>query len=176
MLSFKSKKHKKIPEQVEPRYQEIVTLIDAVCRKHLNEEYAEMANKLATRLANKIPSPIMRGRTKIWACGIVYALGTANFLFDKSFEPFMSAEELCRAFGVSKSSGANKAGEIRKMFGIFQMDPKWTLPGMVEKNPLMWLVKVNGTIVDIRQMPRELQEIAYKKGLIPYIPADRKKE
>ena len=27
--------------------------------------------------------------------------------------------------------------------------------------------------MDIRQAPREVQEVAFEKGLIPYIPADR---
>lgn len=52
---------------------------------------------------------------------------------------------------------------------------RWTLPGLMEDNPMVWMLEVNGMIVDIRRMPREVQEIAYKKGSIPYIPADRKK-
>jgi hypothetical protein len=43
----------------------------------------------------------------------------------------------------------------------------------VEENPLVWTLEVDGFMVDVRQMPRELQEEAYRKGLIPYIPADR---
>lgn len=35
------------------------------------------------------------------------------------------------------------------------------------------MLMVNGYIVDIRSMPREVQVIAFEKGLIPYIPADR---
>lgn len=35
------------------------------------------------------------------------------------------------------------------------------------------MLEVNGLIVDIRHMPREVQAIAYQKGLSPYIPADR---
>jgi hypothetical protein len=31
---------------------------------------------------------------------------------------------------------------------------------------------VNGLVVDARQMPREIQEFAVSKGLIPYIPDD----
>jgi hypothetical protein len=31
-------------------------------------------------------------------------------------------------------------------------------------------------MIDVRHAPRELQEIAFKKGLIPYIPADRQHE
>jgi hypothetical protein len=35
---------------------------------------------------------------------------------------------------------------------------------------------VDGMVVDIRRMPRELQEAAFAKGLIPYIPADGRKD
>jgi hypothetical protein len=35
------------------------------------------------------------------------------------------------------------------------------------------MAEVNGMLVDLRHMPREVQVIAYEKGLIPYVPADR---
>ncbi len=176
MSRSKSQGSQRIPKEVQPRYLEIVELTDRICKEHLNEEYAEMARKLAALLARKRPSPLLRGRPEIWACGIVYALGTVNFLFDKSFEPYMSADELCQLFGVKKSSGSNKARQIRDMVEMFPMDPHWTLPSLIDQNPLVWLLNVNGMVVDIRHMPREVQELAYRKGLIPYIPADRKKE
>ena len=47
-------------------------------------------------------------------------------------------------------------------------------PSRLEDNPLVWVLQVNGLTVDVRQAPREVQEIAFHKGLIPYIPADRK--
>ena len=33
----------------------------------------------------------------------------------------------------------------------------------------------NGLLVDLRDMPREVQQIAFDKGMIPYIPADHEK-
>jgi hypothetical protein len=51
--------------------------------------------------------------------------------------------------------------------------PEWSLPSLLDKNPLVWMAKVNGMLVDLREMPREVQEIAFEKGMIPYIPADR---
>jgi hypothetical protein len=33
------------------------------------------------------------------------------------------------------------------------------------------VAEVNGMLVDMREMPREVQVIAYEKGLILYIPA-----
>jgi hypothetical protein len=50
------------------------------------------------------------------------------------------------------------------------MDPDWCLPSMVEENPLVWIVEVNGLPVDVRMMPGEVQEEAYRLGLIPYLP------
>jgi hypothetical protein len=36
---------------------------------------------------------------------------------------------------------------------------------------MAWLISVNGFIVDARTMPPEVQAEAYRKGLIPYMPA-----
>ena len=43
----------------------------------------------------------------------------------------------------------------------------------MERNPFVWMAEVNGLLVDLREMPRELQVIAFEQGFIPYIPADR---
>jgi hypothetical protein len=166
-------KKESVPDTMKPTYMTIVSLIDAMCNEHLNSEYAELAQSLAAKLARKRPPPLLQGRPETWACAILYALGTVNFLFDKTQSPHMRADELCAAFAVSASSGAAKAKRIRDMLKMHQMDPKWCLPSRIDNNPLIWFLEVNGIMVDIRYMPREIQEIAYRKGLIPYIPADR---
>jgi hypothetical protein len=53
------------------------------------------------------------------------------------------------------------------------MDPTWMLKNFVDRNPLVWMAKVNGLLVDLRDMAREAQAIAFTKGMIPYIPADQ---
>jgi hypothetical protein len=53
-------------------------------------------------------------------------------------------------------------------------DPQWTLPSLAEKNPLVWMAEVNGLLLDLRNMPGEVQEIAFENALIPFIPAARK--
>jgi hypothetical protein len=62
---------------------------------------------------------------------------------------------------------------IEEMLGTRPFDPQRTLPSLVERNPIVWTAEVNGLLVDLRDMPRDIQEIAFAKGLIPYIPADR---
>ena len=169
-----TKKSESVPKTMEHAYQAIIDLTDAVCRQHLNEEYATLARQLAAALGRKRPTPILRGKPASWACGVLYALGTVNFLFDKTDPPYMRADELCAAFGVSTGTGSNKGKQIRDMFGMHQMDPNWSLPSNIDRNPLVWMLQVNGLIVDIRSMPREVQEQAFDQGFIPYIPADRK--
>jgi hypothetical protein len=162
-----------VPKPMQTVYDEITAIIDAFCKDHLNEEYAEMARMLTAKLARKHPSSLVNGQANGWAAGILYALGQVNFLFDKTQSPHMRADELCRQMGVSKQAAGGRAQKIREMLGTYPMDPDWTLPSRIDDNPMVWMLTVNGWMVDIRGMPREVQVIAYEKGLIPYIPADR---
>ncbi|MGD9091299.1 MAG: DUF6398 domain-containing protein [Anaerolineales bacterium] len=164
--------NEKVPKKLQARFDEITSHTDAVCREHLNKEYADMSRKMAAALARKRPSPLESGRANTWACGIVYTIGFVNFLFDKSFPPYISTTDLCAAFGVAKSTGYNKSKEIRDLFDLAQFDPRWTLPSLMDQNPRAWIISVNGLLMDARQTPRFIQEEAYRKGLIPYLPEE----
>jgi hypothetical protein len=151
----------------------IVALIDAFCEEHLDEEYAAVCRELAGVLARKRPSPLTRGMPESWACGIVRVIGGVNFLGDPSQPRHMKMTDIDEAFGVSEATGSAKATAIRKLLNIHPFDPEWTVPSMLDENPLAWMIQVNGLILDAREVPRALQEEAYRKGLIPYIPGDR---
>jgi len=151
----------------------VVGLTDSFCKEYLNEEYAELCHKLAIALSRKRPSPLLKGTPPSWASGIVRIIGRVNFLDDPTQTPHMKLVEIDKAFGVGQSTGQSKSNEIRKLLKIHQFDPKWTLPSRMDDNPLVWMLEVNGFLIDIRDAPREAQEIAFEKGLIPYIPADR---
>lgn len=165
-----------VPEAMQPRHNEITALTDALCQEKLNEEYAQLCREITAALARKRPSPLMGGHAKSWACAIAYTVGSVNFLFDKSQTPHLRADELCAWFGISKSTGGNKSSQIKQMLKIGLMDMQWTLPSRMEDNPMAWMVMVNGLIVDARRLPRPLQEEAYHKGLIPYLPGEKDAE
>jgi hypothetical protein len=147
-----------------------VALIDAFCREHLDEEYAALCRKLAGVLARKRPSPLTQGKPESWASGIVRVIGWVNFLGDPSQPHHMKMTDIDRGFGVSEATGSAKATAIRKLLRLRPFDPEWTLPSRMEQNPLAWMIQVNGLITDARHLPREIQEEAFRKGLIPYIP------
>jgi len=121
-----------VPRQMQPVYDAVVRITDEVCTERLIEEYAQFSRALAAALSRKRPSPLAYGRIETWACGIVYTLGSINFLFDKSQTPHLSATELCALFGLSKSTGAAKAKVIQDSLKIGPFDPRWSLPSKAE--------------------------------------------
>jgi len=171
----RTKKSQKAPQKMQEKFDAIVVLTDEVCNERLNEEYAQLARQATAALCRKRPSPLLSGRVTSWACGVVYALGFVNFLFDKSQDPHMSAAELCAAFGVAKGTGAAKSRAVRDALNMVQMDPNWCLPSKMDDNIVAWMIMVNGLIVDARTLPLEIQEIAYEKGLIPYVPGKKQR-
>lgn len=82
-------------------------------------------------------------------------------------------EHLNEEYAVLCRRMVEKLAAIRKMLKVHQLDPAWTLPSRLDSNPMVWMVQVNGFLMDLRHASRELQEMAFNKGLIPYIPADR---
>jgi hypothetical protein len=163
--------HHQIPKMMEEKYSSITTLTDAFCAKHLNEEYQQMIHKAAGVLARKRPSPLLKGKDGSWAAGLVHAVGSANFLFDRSQEPHCKPKFIYDFFGVAESTGQIKSKEIRDLLKMDFFSHEWTLPSKMDSNSMVWMLKVNGFYVDIRMMPLEAQQQAFAQGLIPYVPA-----
>ena len=85
----------------------------------------------------------------------------------------MTASDIAGWFGLAKSTAGSKASDISELLNLNRFNNEFVLPSIAENSPMTWYLSVNGYFVDIRTMPREAQEVAYNKGLIPYIPADR---
>ena len=163
----------KIPLELRPRVAEMLAITDEVCAERLDREYGELCRALVGRLARKRPSRLARGDTRIWAGGAIYAVGTVNFLFDRSEQPYLSADQLAECVGVVKTTMANKAALIVKTLDLGVYEPDLTRVAMLEEHPLSWMVMINGFIVDARTLPEEIQDEARRRGVIPDLQARR---
>jgi Domain of unknown function (DUF6398) len=159
-----------VPKDMQARFEEITQLTDAFCHPYLNDEYVQLSRELTATLCRKRPSPLERGKATVWACGIIHALGMVNFLFDSSQTPHLAASQIWEYFELSSSTMQAKSKQIRDLLGMYPMDPDWSTPAMVDQNPLIWMLEINGLIIDVRHAPGEIQEAAFRQGLIPYIP------
>ena len=43
----------------------------------------------------------------------------------------------------------------------------------MDANPLVWMLNINGFIMDVRKAPLEVQQMAYEQGLISYVPGQQ---
>lgn len=160
-----------VPHAVRPYADQVVAVTDAVCREHLDEEYADLCRAVVAKLGRKRPSPLTRGDLRIWAAGVIYAVGQLNFLFDPAQTPHARAEQLSEWLGVKKTTMGNKARLIRDTLKLSHFDTEFMRRDLVESSPLTWLLEVDGMLLDIRTAPLHIQVEAFELGLIPYVPA-----
>ena len=149
-------------QDVKEKQDEIREMIELFCAKHLDAEYSQLSKRLLQKLARKRDVPFKRGKSEVWAAAIIYAIGSINFLSDKSFEPYLPLSDISKHFGVSNSTVSNKSREIRKMFRLDHFDQEFSTDEMRNSNPLNEMVMVDGFIVPISVLPDDLQEMVRK--------------
>ena len=163
-------KSDRIPDSMRSKFASITSKTDAFCQRYLNDEYRQLVRTAVAALCRKRPSPLLRGSEDFWAAGFIHAIGTANFVFDKSQTPNCNAPDIYSFFGVASSTGQGKSKQIRQWLKINPFSFQWGLPSKFDSNPLIWMLTVNGMMVDVRHLPIEVQEVAYQNELIQYVP------
>ena len=83
----------------------------------------------------------------------------------------MRTDRMADLLGVKQTTMANKGRLIMGTLNIGLMDPEFSRRDILDKNPITWLLEVNGLLVDARQLPESVQVQAWRSGLIPYVPA-----
>ena len=146
----------RVPAALREKFDAISQATDAFCGQRLNDDYKKVIRSALAALSRKRPSPLLKGKDNAWAAGVVHAVGMVNFLFDPEQTPHCKAPEIYAHFGVGASAGQAKSKEARDALGMSQFSPEWTVASNMDKNPLVWMLEVNGLVVDARHMPLEM--------------------
>lgn len=150
-------------EEIKKRESKLLEMTGMFCSQKLDDDYFKLSEKLIKKMGRKRDVPFKRGKLEIWAAAVIYTIGSINFLFDKSFEPFIKSEEISDFFGTKNATVSNKAGQIRKMFNLTMFDNEFATEHMNESNPLNDLVVVDGLIMPLSSIPENLQELVKKE-------------
>ncbi|TNF44003.1 MAG: hypothetical protein EP310_03820 [Bacteroidetes bacterium] len=145
--------------EIKEKENQLLEMVGTFCSQHLDEDYFQLCEKLVKKMGRKREVPFQRGQLEIWAAAVVYAIGSINFLFDKSFEPYMSTEQICDYFGQKVSTVSSKAKTIKDMFKLRYYDPEFATKKMADSNPFNDFVMVDGFIQSIYSLPEELQKM-----------------
>jgi hypothetical protein len=136
-----------VKEKVEEKKAELLKLTIEFSKKYLSEEYDDVIKKLINKMARKREVPFVSGRIEIWAAAVIHALGTINFLFDKSSQPYVSATDINEYFGTKQSTTSQKSKKIRDMFNMTYFDSTFSIDSVDQNSPFNNLSIVNGLIV-----------------------------
>lgn len=146
-------------QEIKQREEKLLEMTGMFCAQQLNDEYFMLCEKLIKKLGRKRDVPFQRGKLEIWAAAVVHAIGSINFLFDKSSQPYMSTDKISEYFGAKTATVSNKAREIKEMFDLWHFSPEFSTQSMIDNNPFNRMVMVDGLIVPIDVLPDNLQQM-----------------
>lgn len=150
-------------EEIKNKEKELLELTSSFCVQRLDDDYNRLCENLILKLGRKRDVPFKSGKIEIWASAVVYAIGSINFLFDKSFEPYVTAEDICEYFGTKRTTVSNKARHIKDLFKMGYYDSEFSTQHLAKNNPFNDLVVVNGFIVPLSSIPEDFQEMVRKE-------------
>ncbi len=146
-------------QQIKEKENALIEMVCDYCKENIDDEYAELGEKLVKKLGRKRDVPFQRGKLEIWAAAVIHALGSVNFLFDKSFEPYVTAQEICDYFETKKTTVSNKARQIRDTLKMTPFDSDFSTQEVADRNPLNEMVMVDGFIVPLEELPEDAQRL-----------------
>ena len=139
-------------KEIKAKENQLLMMVESFSEEHINKEYAKICSSLVKKMGRKHEVPFKRGKIEIWASAVIYAIGQINFLFDKSFEPYVTSDEICDYFNTKKSTVADKARKIRDMFNMGHYDEEFSTKHMKDNNPLKDMVVTDEGLIVPKSM------------------------
>ena len=144
--------------RINEKAHQLISLTTEFCEQHLDDEYEQLCEKLIRKMSRKRNVPYLSGGIEVWAAGVIYALGQINFLFDRSFEPYATHDDICDYFGTNKSTTSQKAKFIRDMFKMRYWNDEFSTDQNKKDMPFGKSMMINGLIVPMDILKSESQE------------------
>lgn len=135
---------------------QLIEMTTTFCNLKINEEYAQLCEKLIKKLGRKKDVPFQKGKIEIWAATIVYTIGAVNFLFDKESDPYLTLSEINDYFGTKQSTVGNKSRDIREMLKLGHFNSEFSTKSVLSDAPWKKYVLIDGFIQPIEVLPEEL--------------------
>lgn len=117
----------KVPAPMVARYNEIAQIVAKFGGAYFSEDLTLLCVKAAAKLARKRPSPLQSGYSDTWAAGICHAVGSINFIFDRSKPTYVPVDSFARFFGLAKSTITGKSREVKKLLNLSYFTHEFTI-------------------------------------------------
>ncbi|MBX3733106.1 MAG: hypothetical protein KF791_10990 [Verrucomicrobiae bacterium] len=144
----------KIPPERHERFNEVVALMDAFARQHLDAELTGFVMELWSRICRRKAPDCLRGKPAVWAASVVHVIARMNFLFDRGQPVHLKFDTICKFFQTNKTTIGGKASEIERNLRLRQHSE----PGLCRREFLesFTMVRLSSGMVVPWRMAREL--------------------
>jgi len=143
---------------IENRKEQLIRLTSEFCEAKLDEEHKELSQKLIQNLFKQTYRPFRSDNVNQWAAGILYSIGTANLLFDESFEPHISVRELNEYFEADPDMTFRNASFINEQLNLDIFDGGLSLLRKHKTNPLKNKISVDGIYLPMEVFSSKIQK------------------
>lgn len=99
-------------------FEKTIQLIGEFSKRYLDDEFRLLCIKLAYKLEETEGISFADDKPEHWACGIIYAIGQLNFLFDTHLEPYVTQDRLCYHFSANRQRMSAKSRDIRRLLNL----------------------------------------------------------
>lgn len=156
-------------EDVKQKEQEILKLTNRFCLEHLNMEFASLCEKLVKKMSRQATVLFVEGRTDVWAASVIHALGSINFLFDKSFDPFVESHQIAEFYNLSDKTVSEISDKILQTLDIQMFNTEFSTQYSLTNNPFDKIkVDESGLLYFDNDIEEEEEEIEYQvEGVEP---------
>lgn len=114
----------------EKRVAQISAKVNSFCLEKLDEEYADVCERLMLDMVNTNRDYFLKGNPDNWAAAVVVAVGGVNFLGDPSSKLSMNLEEIMDHFEVSGKRVMQKAQDIAEEMALTPFEGEYVLPSI----------------------------------------------
>ncbi len=120
-----------LPPKLRDRVEAIEITICAFCRATLDDSYEQLCLRVLHDVVARDATTFARGRTEIWAGGVVHLVGQRNGLFNTWSTPQLPAGEIARLLDASQPSINAKSKLLRELLqlGSPRVDDRYHRPG-----------------------------------------------
>ncbi|MEM9935626.1 MAG: DUF6398 domain-containing protein [Bacteroidota bacterium] len=144
--------------------------VESFCVQHQLEELTPIATH-ATYLLCRTGSHILDQEAYVyWACGIMMNLLKVNGLFSRAGARTFTPKQVATLFQLSAAQGTKSANKVKSLLRMRSFDPEWQMKGRQLSSPNAWMIWFDGKLVDARKLSTDMQQKAYRQGLIPFLP------
>ncbi len=138
--------------------QQLLNLTEDFCNKKLDEEHKELAHKLIHAIFRNSNHSFANEKPAILAAGVIHAIGSVNLLFDDSFEPYISEQELNDDFETNPEMTNNYSVIIREQLNLNFFDREYPSQVHEEDHPLKDMISIDGIHISLDLLPSSLKK------------------